>query len=64
MDINWQWNMDAQSIAELSAQAGCDGVENIVYNHLGVLAKEILMSGGKTLPACTPSVQRPPRQPY
>lgn len=34
--------MDDQSIAELSAQAGCDGVENIVYKHLGMLDKEML----------------------
>lgn len=59
IDINWQWSMDSQSIAELSAQAGYDGVENVVHKHLGVLAKEMPMSGGETLPSCTPSVQRP-----
>ena len=64
MDINCQQSMGAQSIAELSAQAGYDGVENFVYKHLGVLAKEMLMSEGEALPSCTPSVQRPPRQPY
>lgn len=51
--------MDAQSIAELSVQAGYEGVENVVYKHIGVVAKEVLMSGGEALPPCAPSVQRP-----
>lgn len=50
MDINWQRSMDAQSIAELSAWAGYDGEENVVYKHVGVLTKAMLLSGGETLP--------------